>query len=257
MSGKKQKHYSDSESEEHSEEEQLEEHKGTIKKELGFVPPLEPQIYCLIGEPKSGKSTLIKSLLYYYAQAGYMKWVTVISGSLFNSDFDFIENKKCLWDGYDEERFRKYFETLQHRANELKKEGKKLPKSILILDDLLGELASNADFFKSVIVRFRHFGVTVIIASQYCADARACSTVLRSCTNIACLWPSIQHNQIESMWRSFGGYYKKLNDFSDVLKEIKKDKYACLLYQKEKDTPEEAYIKFRATPAPADFTLKF
>ena len=59
------------------------------------------------------------------------------------------------------------------------------------------------------------------------------------------------------MWRSFGGYYKKLDDFANVLKVIKKDKYACLLYQKEKDNAEEAYIKFKATPAPENFTLKF
>jgi hypothetical protein len=209
-----------------------------------------------IGEPRSGKSTLIKSLMHYYAKAKHFKFGLVITGSKFNGDFDFIKNEKAVWDGYDEERFKKYFETLKKRAEELHEQNKKMPASFIILDDLLGQIA-NSDWLRNTLARFRHFGVTVMLAAQYANDAKGCGTLFKSVTDIAYLFPTIMHRGVVGMYDSWGGYYKNPEEFKRVLMKVKQTDHACVLYQKSKKTKEEAYLQFKCTPAPGNFALTF
>lgn len=226
-----------------------------------FTPPMEPAVLCFIGEPRSGKSTLIKSLLHHWAKSGVFKYGLVITGSKFNGDFDFIKNKDgeendvAVWDGWDEERFNKYTKTLEKRAETLKKKGKKLPRSFLILDDLLAQITGDA--FKSFLSRFRHYQITVLLATQYAAEGKSCSTLLRSITDCAFMFPSMMHNQVDAMFRAWGGYFKNPDELREALMKVKKEDHACLLYQKDKKVKEEAYLRFKCTPAPDDFAISF
>lgn len=221
-----------------------------------FIPPLEPVVMCFIGEPRSGKSTLIKSLMRYYATQNYFKFGLVITGSKWNGDFDFIKNDSAVWDGYDEERLKKYFEKLKARAEVLHKKGKKLPKSFVILDDLLGTIA-NSDWLKSTLARFRHYNVTLMVSAQYAAEAKGCSTLLRSVCDVAFMFPSLMANSVEVLHRAWGGHFKKEQDFKDLMIDTMQEDHRCVLYQKAKKTQEEAYLKFKCTPAPKNFALTF
>jgi len=223
---------------------------------MSFKPPLEPVVIAFIGEPRSGKSTLIKSLMHYYAKAKYFEFGLVITGSKWNGDFDFIKNKHAVWDGYNEDRFKAYVDMLQKRAEVLKESGKKLPKSFVIMDDLLGTIASS-DFFKSFLARFRQYNITLMIAAQYAGEAKGCSTLLRSVCDISFMFPSLMANQVEAMHRAWGGWYKKEDDFKQLLQQVKKRDHACLLFQKSKKNKEEAYLDFLCTPAPDDFAMTY
>lgn len=223
---------------------------------VSFAPPLEPVIIAAVGEPRSGKSTLIKALIRYWAQAKYFKWILVITGSKFNGDFDFIKNDAAVWDGYDEERFKKFFDKLKKRAEILKKTGKKLPKSIIVLDDVMGTL-SNSDWFKSTVTRFRHYNVTLIIAAQYAAESKGCSTIFKACVDIAFMFPSLMANQVAAMHRSWGGWYKNEDDFKALIMDVMQVDHRCLIYLKGKKSIDQAYLKFLCTPAPKDFAVTF
>lgn len=225
-------------------------------KKLSFTPPLEPVVMAFIGEPRSGKSTLIKSLMHYYAQAKYFKFGLVITGSKWNGDFDFIKNDKAVWDSWDEDRFKEYIDVLTKRAEELKKTNKKLPHSFVIMDDLLGTLASS-DFFKSFLARFRQWNITLMIATQYAGEAKGCSTLLRSVCDIAFMFPSMMANQVETMHRAWGGWYKKEDEFKALLMKVKQVDFSCLLFQKKEKEIENAYMMFKCEPAPKNFALMF
>ncbi len=221
-----------------------------------FVPPMEPCIMAFVGEPKSGKSTLIKSLMHYYAKAKYFQFGLVISGSKWNGDFDFIKNENAVWDGYDEDRFKKYFESLKARAEELHKEGKKMPPSFIILDDLLGQLTIS-DWLRSMLARFRHFGVTLMLGVQYANDAKGCGSLFKSITNLAFMFPTIQNRGVVGMFDSWGGYYKNSEEFKQVLIKVSHTEHACLLFQKSEKSKEAAYLQLKCTPAPDNFALTF
>jgi len=232
--------------------------KQKAKEKVQFVPPTEAAIIALIGEPKSGKSTLIKALMKYYYDIHYFKFGLVITGSFFNGDYDFIVESPALqvWKKYDEERLMKYFNTLEKRAEKLHQQGKgkKLPPSFIILDDLLGTI-QNSDWLKSTLTRFRHYNVTIMVAAQYAAEVKGCGTLFKSITNLSFMFPSHNANQVEAMHRAWGGWYKKENDFRDALIKVQQVDHACLLFQKDKKTLEEAYILFKCSPAPKDFKL--
>lgn len=231
---------------------------SVAKRQLQFVPPTEAVIIALIGEPKSGKSTLIKSLMKYYNDINYFKFGLVITGTKFNGDFDFVEESPALqvWDKYDEERLKKYFSVLEKRANKLHEagKGKKLPPSFLILDDLLGSI-DNSPWLKNTLTRFRHYNVTIMLAAQYAAEAKGCGTLFKSVTNLAFMFPSHNANQVEAMHRAWGGWYKKENDFRQAMIQVQQVDYACLLFQKDKKSIDQAYMQFKCSPAPDKFKM--
>ncbi len=144
--------------------------------------------------------------MHYWAQKKLYKFGLVMTGSKWNGDFDFLPDT-IVWEGYDEEKFEQYLETLKKRAEELKAKGKKLPMSFVIFDDLLGQL-SNSDLFKSFISRFRQYNLTLMIATQYAAEGKGCSTVLRACTDVSFMFPSLMANQVDAMHRAWGGWFK-------------------------------------------------
>ena len=176
----------------------------TVDESADFTPPLEASVMAFIGEPKSGKSTLIKSIMNFYNKKKYFQFGLCISGNSWNGDYDFLPSKS-VWSKWDEERLKEYLDVLEQRAHLLHKKGKKLPPSFLILDDLLGQIA-NSDFFKSFLARFRHYNMTVMIAAQYAAEAKGCSTLFRSVCDIAFMFPTLMFNQLEAMKNAWGGY---------------------------------------------------
>lgn len=206
-----------------------------------FKPPFEAVVMAFIGEPRSGKSTLMKKIMHYYDLHKYFHFGLVISGSAFNGDYDFLPTK-CVWDKWDEERLKAYIQVLEDRASSMHKakKGDKLPASFLILDDLLGQI-NNSDWFKSFLARYRQYNITVMIAAQYAAEAKGCSTLFRSVCDLAFMFPSMMHNSLEAMKNAWGGYYASLAEFKDAMVQVKTRKHACLLYQKSMNCKEDAY----------------
>ena len=221
---------------------------------MSFLPPLEPTVMSFIGEPKSGKSTLIKACMHYYAKKKYFRFGLCISGSSWNGDYDFLP-QVALWDKWDEQRFKEYIDRLEARARELKKQNKKLPPSFVIFDDLLGQLA-NSDWVKSFFSRYRQYNITCLLANQYAGESKGCSTLLRSVTEIAFMFPSMMQNQLDAMKGAWGGYFKTDAEFKSAMIDVKKRKYACMVYQKSGNSKKECYMSFLVTPAP-DFKMKF
>lgn len=222
-----------------------------------FKPPFTAEVFAFIGEPRTGKSTLIKRIMYYYHKHKYFHYGLVISGSSWNGDYDFLPSK-CIWDKWDEDRLKQYIKVLEDRAHELhkNKKGAKLPPSFLILDDLLGQIA-NSDWFKSFLARFRQYNITVMIAAQYAAEAKGCSTLFRSVCDVAFMFPTMMHNSLEAMKNAWGGYFESLNDFKDAMIQVKTRKHACLVFQKRLNSKEEAYTSLLVEPAPKEFKMTF
>lgn len=222
-----------------------------------FIPPTdEPKIMALIGEPHSGKSVLLKSIMHYYAKRKYFKYGIVITGSKFNGDYDGWLPESAVWDGYDEERLKQYLKVLEDRATQLKKTGQKLPNSFIILDDLCGQL-SKSDWFTTFITRFRHYGITLMIASQYPSDAKSFCTMLRSFTDIAFMFPNLQSHYIKGFYLAWGGYFDNIEEMKNTLAQVKQTRYASLLFRKQFSSKETAYLQYLAKPVTEDFRMVF
>jgi ABC-type dipeptide/oligopeptide/nickel transport system ATPase component len=227
----------------------------TPSSSLTFNPPLKPVIINLVGEPESGKSTAIKALMHYYAKKKYFKFGICITGSAWNGDFDFLP-KKAVWEGYDEDRFKAYIDVLEKRAIALHKQKKTLPPSFIILDDLLGEV-DNSPWFRSLLYRFRQYKLTIFFSAQYAPDSKGSCTAMRACTNIAFMFPSTMKNQVEAMFRAWGGYFDNEEEFKRALIQVERRQYACLLFQKGMKEKKKAYMSFKVNPPPENFKIKF
>lgn len=219
-----------------------------------FSPPLEASVMVFVGMPRAGKSVLVKSIMHYYDQQHYFAYGICISGSAFNGDYDYLPSK-ALWAGWDEERLKQYIKVLELRAYELKKQKKKLPPSFIIFDDLLGEL-SNSNFVRNLFSIFRHYNLTLMSCMQT-PTGQHCSTVFRSLVDYAFMFPSSMQSVCDALQASWGPHFKNGNEMKDVLMEIKKTKYTCLLYRKDFNTKEACNRSFRCTPAPDKFKMKF
>ena len=210
------------------------------------------QIISLIGTCGSGKSFLLRNLIYQFSKNNMFKFGTVFTGTSFNSDYDFMP-KESVHDDYSEAKLAKYIGKLRTWL-ELHP-GEKLPPNFLILDDLLGRIKLNSHVFNNLISTFRHYNMTIFITSQY--FVKNISTLLRELTDVAFIFRTRFKNSQVSLYEAFGQMLDDQDEFNEVLNEATKDKYACLVYLARKEEKEESYMSFQAPPDDIKFKLRF
>jgi hypothetical protein len=261
--------YSDSGSETDSENDDRYE---KIQKELGYNPkddedyqgtgftlPKKPAIFCFIGTQGSGKSYMIKFLMYKYCQMKYFTGGGItFSVTKFNGDFLFLPDRSVI-DHFDEELLKRHVNNLRRITEEGKKkhgDSWKLKPNFIILNDCLGTIRETS-WLNNFFACYRHTNTTVFIDSQYLAARSAVSTLLRSSTTFAFMWPSIQESSLMAMHAAYGGVYKNQEDFKFALLRCKQEKHSCLLYKALQPTLEDTYLQFKAGFVPSGFRMTF
>jgi hypothetical protein len=213
----------------------------------------KPQIFLAIGKPDSGKSHLVKSIVFDYIKADYFKFMTCYCKTKFTGDYSFIPDD-YVYEGWDEKRLKKHVDSL---AEYRRKHNKKPPPSLIILDDLLGLISFYTPFMTSFITCHRHYNVSIIFTAQYLQGAKSTSTTLREITNVAFVFNSKFKSSLKALYEAYGQLFDSYDDFVAEFQRITREKYHCMVYDSSIETVEDNYIDFVAPEHTPEFQLKF
>lgn len=210
--------------------------------------PKEPQIYVLVGKPRTGKSYAVKSMVYHLAKNKVIRRVICITKTAFNGDYDYVPPDD-LWEGYDDARVSQFL----NECKERKKAGKALIPTALIFDDMLGQLPLDGATMKHLMSCFRHYNLYVFFTSQYLN--KAVPPYMRECLDWAVMFRTINKPSVEAMCNAFGGLYDTPDEFKSALLKATAVPHQALLFHNNQDSKEQSYFTFIADEVP-DFELK-
>lgn len=233
--------------------------------------PLEPSCFIFTGKSRSGKSVCMKSILYGFFKRGYFKQVLIFCPTKVNRGWEIFSSKeeydKYVVDKYDERILMKFIQSIKdHMAK-----GNPAIPNLIVWDDCQGVLHSESEYFVNFLCTYRHFGCTLMFASQYLN--KGISTTLREQVCYGFIFRPQQARAYKALFEAFGGYLyiqdtsnwseeekmnkEEMNDtqcfraFRALLNDAIKEKYRCLLWLADKDDKSQGYGFHIATPAPA------
>jgi hypothetical protein len=215
--------------------------------------PNKPGIFLYIGKPESGKSYLIKNMMYDFQKAKHFKFILCYVKTKFNNFFQEFLPEEYVVDNYSSKKL------LEHVAK-LKKyretTGKPCPPSAIIFDDLLGKLDFYDDDMQSFLCAYRHYNVSLFITAQYLMS-KTTATALREMVSYAFLFNTKFKNSLKGYYESFGGLFDNYDDFVRHFQKITKQKYHCMVYKADEDEIENNYVDYKAAESIPKFKLKY
>jgi hypothetical protein len=254
----------ESESFELSDEEEVLTGKSTtvaINSKNGFTLPgkdEEPKIFVLCGSCASGKSWMLKYLMYLYAKDKMFKFGLCFTSSAYTGDYSYLPDRSVR--EFDMDYLEKYIKHLRQKIEEGKKEHGpewKLPHNFVIIDDSIG-MVTGSGFFMNFIGTHRHTRTTVFLLSQLLTAARSVNTVVRANTSFAMMWPTPMAGALDGLWKSYGQFFP-YKEFKEKLDACRERKYSCLLFKNAPDItdPDDAYCSILASADIPNFKLVF
>jgi hypothetical protein len=224
------------------------------------LPTDYARIWTLTGLPHSGKSYMLRYIMWQYASVHnkFFKTVLCFSPTAFNGDYNWLP-EKAVKEEYDEEYLMAYINSLKHKLKGLKANDPdaKLKPNAIIFDDCLGML-NNSSWFQNFCSTARHTNTHLFFLNQYIASSRNVSTVLRNNTNFALMWKSPMKNSIQALYASYGQMLDTESDFKKLLMDNGGRQFSALMYRSGYDTIAESYLRVNAEEkVPKEFKLVF
>lgn len=192
----------------------------------------------IFGIPKSGKSNLIKNIVYNAAKSKYIDHCVLFSATKDKEDYDYIDDK-YKYSALNMEVLQKYVEICkENNKREI------VFKSLIILDDVLGEMSLNNDFFINLFSTYRHYGINVIIASQAIIGI---PPRIRSMVSYGCVFKYINMDDLDKIYTCFGSLCKNKKDFIEMYNKYTNEPYKFFcFFQTGMFSSENAYCGLRA-----------
>jgi hypothetical protein len=118
----------------------------------------------VIASRRSGKSVLVRDLLWrYFIKEKKFKNIFIVSPTLHNSDYSFID-KKYKYTEFDADFVQKIFD---HQTQLIKNDPDGDHKCLLILDDILKSCDSaTKDLLSRIFCIGRHYSLNIVLVSQ-------------------------------------------------------------------------------------------
>lgn len=200
-----------------------------------------PSLLVIAGKSKRGKSYLIQYVVTVLGTQKKIKFGLVFCRTKFNCGYDYFPDNKII-EGFKEDLLVKYLEKLKkygedHPITEKQKEqGIKtnIPPSIIIFDDIIGQINMNSNIFTNFLSSYRHYNISIIIATQF---INKISTLFREQADIAIMFEQNTRRSIESLYESYGQEFDNYNSFKNFLKQNTSQPYQCCIFCE--DPPEE------------------
>ena len=217
------------------------------------LPTKRASLILLLGKQGSGKTHFLKSLLRDGFKSGHFKFGRVYVRTKFNKDFDFLPEKAVHQD-FSLDKIQTYCNKLAKWREE--NDGKMVPANVLVLDDMLGLLKSNDHRWINLLANLRHYGMTIIVTSQYFAAGGCCTTQMRNQCDIALMWECRFARSRKAYFEAFGTFFQRQEEFERLLDDATREPYAALVYNAYASTADEMYYSFKAAEI-QPFQIKF
>lgn len=199
----------------------------------------------IIGMRKSGKTVLLRGLvnklLSSYCDEILGIWVYSRTAYVNSEDYDFTVNIKKV----DPEDVKRHL-IKQEQLKLLSKRDQrvKCKNVVLILDDFISDIphagSREARVLDTIAAMGRHFNITCILLSQH--YSKLSTTVRNNCNYIYCT--AISQQTLFSLFPLQTDYTSKQIMWKDYNEFTKKNKYGCMLMQREDPMePNVYYVK--------------
>jgi hypothetical protein len=187
----------------------------------------------VLGHKHTGKSTLMRDILYRLHVAGYPR-VVVFSGTEEGNDF----YNKCIPNAYihhgmDLEKFKNIIDVQRKIIGSCREAEQKLGTAtgvdlrlVIVLDDLMYKRhMTRTDLFSELFMNGRHWKLTVILSCQY---VMLLDTACRSNVDYLLVLREMIPKNRQKIYDNFFGMFQRKSDFYRVLDSCTTD-YECLV----------------------------
>jgi len=162
----------------------------------------KPFVLFLIGSPGSGKSHLIRYLVYELLTRKRFHYILSFCGGNLE-DYDWME--KCfIHTDFDEGMIDSMIKTQKLYGNKT---------ALFILDDVCGKVEFHSKLFKHLISTHRQINVSIICASQYLNTE--IPPLVRNCTTHAVWFKQEQKRSLVALFESFGQRFENFDAFRE------------------------------------------
>lgn len=194
-------------------------------KEFDFSTMSKSCAWIIVGEPGSGKSTLIENMVYYTRH----KYPV---GRVFHGSDDKRFYRDTFGDlfcnaVYDEDDVKRYIK----RAQICNEDNVPMSQSILVIDDC----ADDIKIFKTKTISqlFRigpqHYNSLTVFGVQHSMDF---PPAIRNSASYVALFYVQNIDERKKIYRNFGGIFKTFDMFCQFMDGITSEKYTCLIIRK-------------------------
>ena len=187
----------------------------------------------VLGHKHTGKSTLMKDILYRLHIGGYPR-VVVFSGTEEGNDFyQSIIPNAYIHAGLDLAKFKHIIDTQRKIVGSCKEAAQKLgcptgvdTRLVIVLDDLMYKKhLTRTELFGELFMNGRHWNLTIILSCQY---VMSLDTSCRANVDyLLVLRETIPKNRVK-IYDNFFGVFEKKSDFYRVLDSCTEN-YECLV----------------------------
>jgi hypothetical protein len=134
---------------------------GALSQRTKKITIKTPTLSIFCARSNSGKSHLMKSILYTLARESKISWVYVLSSTAFNSEWADIVGPSNVSDKFNAD----WIQSLLEKQGELINKGKAAP-GLLILDDMVGTANWNCDVMTKIAISARHYNISCWISTH-------------------------------------------------------------------------------------------
>jgi hypothetical protein len=202
----------------------------------------------IYGLPGSGKTSLLRYLIYSGAQKKQFDHMLLFSGTKGTDDYDFLDDK-FKYDSYDNNAIEKYIEICE-KANE-----KGITtRGCLVFDDICGEQSFRSALFKRLFSNYRHYGISIIVIQQMPVEL---PLSLRSIIKYGIVYKYINEADREKIYNSFGSLIPSKKEFYAIYEKYTNEKYKALFYSSTDVYDNQSPYSGIRAPRVKPFKLKF
>ena len=202
----------------------------------------------VIGKPGTGKTHLIKSLL--YAKKHIFPVGMACSGSEdATGDYGKIFPSVFVYNEYNAEKVEGFIQ-----RQKLAKEHLSNPWGVLLLDDCTDEpKIFNTGLQRALFKRGRHFKMLYLLSLQYSLDIRP---VIRTNVDGVFILKEMNPRNRKALWENYAGVIPDFSLFCDIMDQITGDYTALYINNQSQSTDwHDNVFYYKASPVPDNFKL--
>lgn len=169
-----------------------------------------PAVFLFTASPKSGKSVMIKYLLYKMLKVKRFNYGIVFSSTAFNNDYSFMP-EEFVHSTFDEEIIKNLM---------MKQRSRGTGKAFVVFDDILGDLKLTSNLMIKLLSTYRHYNISIFLATQYLYKV---PPTIRECYTYAFIFRQTNMRSIDVLRETYFIEFKNKHEVQQYIGKHTKD----------------------------------